>query len=134
MAGKLIQTTAAVVLAAALTAPVATAKRARQPVVRPAAPPTQVLDASSIFAIGCTNGTIPGATGGDNNNYDYYGSPCGGAAQLTSGAPSPSITPVRSGNVAINPIYTEGCRNGTIPGATGGDNNNYDSYGDVCGS
>jgi hypothetical protein len=31
---------------------------------------------NKIYAIGCADGTIPGTTGGDNNNYDYYGNPC----------------------------------------------------------
>jgi hypothetical protein len=33
--------------------------------------------ANTLYAIGCANGTIPGTTGGDNNNYDYFGDPCG---------------------------------------------------------
>jgi hypothetical protein len=33
--------------------------------------------ANTLYAIGCANGTIPGPTGGDNNNYDYFGDPCG---------------------------------------------------------
>jgi hypothetical protein len=32
---------------------------------------------NTLYAIGCGNGSIPGTTGGDNNNYDYFRHPCG---------------------------------------------------------
>lgn len=49
-----------------------------------AARPTQhktvvpgVLAANSVYATGCANGSISDSmTGGDNNNYEYYGNPC----------------------------------------------------------
>jgi hypothetical protein len=38
---------------------------------------TAASTANSIYAAGCANGTIPdNTTGSDNNNYEYYGSPC----------------------------------------------------------
>jgi hypothetical protein len=37
-----------------------------------------VLAANSVYASGCANGSIPDSrSGGDNNNYEYYGNPCG---------------------------------------------------------
>ena len=37
-----------------------------------------VLAANSVYATGCANGSISDSrAGGDNNNYEYYGNPCG---------------------------------------------------------
>jgi hypothetical protein len=35
-----------------------------------------VGNANAEMLGGCAEGTVPGATGADNNNYDYYGDPC----------------------------------------------------------
>ena len=50
-----------------------------------AARPTQhktvvsgVLAANSLYATGCADGSISDSrAGGGNNNYEYYGNPCG---------------------------------------------------------
>ena len=40
--------------------------------------PVSVLAANTVYVNGCKNGTIPDRlTGGDNNNYEYFGAPCG---------------------------------------------------------
>jgi len=37
-----------------------------------------VLMANAVYVTGCKNGTIADrVTGGDNNNYEYFGTPCG---------------------------------------------------------
>lgn len=37
-----------------------------------------VLVANAVYVNGCKDGTVPDSvTGGDNNNYDYFGTPCG---------------------------------------------------------
>ncbi len=140
MTGKLIKIAGLIIVAAALSAPVATAMRIDEPGSPAAQQGTVLLDPSSIYATGCKNGTIPGATGGGNNNYDYFGNLCDTPTTLTGSpagiAPSegtPSTGAAHNGSTA-NAYYAIACKNGTISGATGGDNNNYDYYGNPCAS
>jgi len=96
MASKLIRVTLLVVLAAALLAPLASAKRYDPPGTFPAQSSALTASTSAVYAIGCKNGTIPGTTGGDNMNYDYYGNPCNAPvpANAVIGSVAPVVTPV----------------------------------------
>ena len=114
MGSKLIKVALLVVLAAALSAPIASAKRYDPPNTFPAAPSNVVAGANAVYTIGCKNGTIPGTTGGDNNNYDYYGNPCN--------APVPS-----SPNLGSTFVPTP-----TVTGKVCGGNDDYDYYGGAC--
>jgi hypothetical protein len=117
MARKLIKVALLAVLAAALMAPIASAKRYDPPRTFPGPSSAIVSALSNIYVIGCKNGTIPGTTGGDNNNYEYYGNPCNSpvpstgslVGSLTLGAPTPADN---------NKVC--------------GDNDNYDYYGSAC--
>ena len=47
-----------------------------------------------------------------------------------AGVSSPANVVLRAG---LSTAYAQGCQNGTLPDRTmGGDNNNYEYYGDVC--
>ena len=116
MTTKLIKVAALMVLAAALSAPVASAMRFDPPGAFSNQQSAVASVANAVYVIGCKNGTIPGATGGDNNNYDYYGDPCnshapstGNLLGVTLGIPAPVAT-------------SKVC----------GDNDNYDYYGSAC--
>lgn len=132
MAKKLLEAVGLIGVAAVLAAPLA---MARIPEPRPDSPPAlPATAANGIYALGCADGTIPGPTGGDNNDYDYYANLCNLAA-TTPGGPSSTgggLTAVVTA-AAANGVYAVGCKDGTIPGATGGDNNDYGYYGNPCG-
>jgi hypothetical protein len=66
---------AAVLLVAPASARIPEGAAARPAHHKTGAP--SVLAANSVYANGCANGSIPDSrSGGDNNNYEYYGNPC----------------------------------------------------------
>jgi hypothetical protein len=132
MASKLLKVAGLIGLVAALTAPLATA---RIPEPRPDSPSAVPSSATkSVYIDACKNGTMPGLSGGDNNNYDYYGDPCELGAPDAASGPGGGLTAIGTGAANLNDVYAVGCANGTIPGAGGGGNNDYDYYGDPCHS